>query len=132
MSKITTVFLDVDGTLTDGKIYYDSQNNEMKAFNIKDGLIIYFMARNGYNFVIVTGRESNIVTRRMEELGVSEIYQGISIKDDFIKEYLGTRHLEYEACAYLGDDLNDLMAMKKLKAHKKICINKQGTITCTL
>ena len=110
--KINIVFLDVDGTLTDGKVFYDSCGNEMKAFDIKDGLIISAMVKMGYLFVIVTGRKSEIVKKRMEELGIKEIYQEISKKKQFISEYLKRNDLHYAAYAYIGDDLNDISAMK--------------------
>ncbi len=109
---ISVIFFDVDGTLTDGKIYYDSDGNEMKAFNIKDGLIISAMIKMGYLFVVVTGRKSEIVKKRMEELGVKEIFQGISEKALFVSEYIKKNKLQQAGYAYLGDDLNDISAMK--------------------
>lgn len=111
MSNITHIFMDIDGTLTNGKIYYDSEGRENKAFNIKDGLIISAMGKLGYTFVVVTGRASEIVIKRMTELGVNEIYQEVASKKEFIDNYLKERKIEYENCAYIGDDLNDLCVM---------------------
>ena len=111
--KIKVIFLDVDGTLTDGKVYYDSCGNEMKAFNIKDGLIISAMVKIGYLFIVLTGRKSVIVNQRMEELGIKEVYQEISLKEQFIKEYLERNNLQHIAYAYIGDDINDISAMKR-------------------
>ena len=114
MSNITHIFMDIDGTLTNGIIYYDSEGREYKALNIKDGLVISAMVKMGYTFVVVTGRASKIVIKRMTELGVNEIYQGIASKKDFIDNYLNEREIEYENCAYIGDDLNDLCVMNRM------------------
>ena len=73
--------MDVDGTLTDGKIYMGSSGELMKAFNIKDGCGIHDIAiPNNITPVIITGRESKIVLNRCKELGITEVYQGISNK----------------------------------------------------
>lgn len=112
MKKIKTIFLDVDGTLTDGKVYYDASGNEMKAFHVQDGLILAAMVRQGYRFVVITGRKSEIVTRRMSELGITDVYQGIADKKEFIKEFLLQNAITEDSCGYIGDDLNDLEAMR--------------------
>lgn len=114
MNRITTIFLDIDGTLTDGKLYYNSEGVETKAFNIKDGLIISAMIRQGYKFVVVTGRESSIVDRRMSEIGVTEVYQKVSAKEEFILKYLENTHISEMECCYIGDDLNDVAIMKHM------------------
>lgn len=107
------IFLDVDGTLTDGKIYYNSTGEELKNFNIKDGLIIASMVKMGYKFVIVTGRESSIVDRRMRELGIKMIFQGVSDKCSFIDSLIEHNSVMYGNCCYIGDDLNDYKSMSK-------------------
>lgn len=114
MNRITTIFLDVDGTLTDGKINYNSEGIEVKAFHIKDGLIISAMVKLGYKFVVVTGRESSIVIRRMSELGVNEVFQKVSDKKEFIFKYLENAHISGKECCYIGDDLNDVAIMKHM------------------
>lgn len=112
MDKITTIFMDVDGTLTDGKVYYSDNGEESKAFHIKDGLLISAMVGLGYRFIVVTGRESTVVIKRMNELGVTEVYQRISNKKAFVKRYIENAHISESVCAYIGDDLNDLGVMK--------------------
>lgn len=114
MSKAKTIFLDIDGTLTDGKVYYTSGGDEIKTFDIKDGLIISSMVKLGYVFIIVTGRKSSIVDKRMKELGVEEVYQGVTDKYIFVDEYLKDKKTDYSACVYIGDDLNDVKIMKKM------------------
>ena len=73
--------MDVDGTLTDGKIYTGSNGEVMKAFNIKDGYGIHdILIPNGITPVIITGRTSTIVENRCKELGISDLYQGVKTK----------------------------------------------------
>lgn len=115
MNKIRTIFLDVDGTLTNGQIYYNSNGEEIKAFNIKDGLIISAMRKVGYNFVVITGRQSNLVERRLNELGVYSVFQGVADKEKFADKYIVENNLNYDECAYIGDDLNDIAVMKKTR-----------------
>lgn len=109
---IRYIFLDIDGTMTDGKIYYSSSGDEMKAFNIKDGLMLAAFVRHGINLVVITGRKSSIVSKRMLELGITEVYQGVTNKKIFLKEYMENNELYTGVVGYIGDDLNDLGAMK--------------------
>lgn len=114
MQRIKYFFIDIDGTLTDGKIYYSQTGDEIKAFNIKDGFVISSARKAGFEFVVITGRESMIVEKRMRELGVLEIYQGIKNKRNFFETYTKERMIDYEEICYIGDDLNDLAIMKSV------------------
>ena len=77
MGKIKYLVMDVDGTLTDGKIYMGENGEVMKAFNIKDGYAIsYFLPSNGIIPIVITGRKSKIVENRCKELGITEVHQG--------------------------------------------------------
>ena len=104
--------MDVDGTLTDGKIYMGNEGEVMKAFSIRDGYGIHDIAlKAGIIPVIITGRTSKAVLNRCNELGIVEIHQGISNK---IEKLLSvTRNLS--TVAYIGDDLNDLSCMISVK-----------------
>ncbi|NLV88196.1 MAG: HAD-IIIA family hydrolase [Tissierellia bacterium] len=110
-NKIKMVVMDVDGTLTDGKIYMGKDGEVFKAFNAKDGLRIRQLPKFGIIPVIITGRQSSILTRRAEELGISEVYQGISNKPKVLNTLLDKYGLEYANIAYIGDDENDYTAM---------------------
>lgn len=106
--------MDVDGTLTDGKIYMGKNGEVMKAFNIKDGYAIaHILPKMEIIPVIITGRTSKIVENRAKELGITELYQGIDNKLgvmlDVIRKYKCTK----ENVAYIGDDLPDIQCMKK-------------------
>lgn len=113
LENINTIFLDVDGTLTDGKVYLDNGENEFKAFDVKDGLIIVSALTLNYNVIIMTGRESQVVARRAAELGITEFYQGIRDKQGKMEQLMQKNNFSYQNLAYLGDDLNDLAVMKK-------------------
>ena len=109
---IRLLALDVDGVLTDGRIYYGNDGEELKSFSIKDGLGIKLLQRGGVEVVIITGRSSNIVARRAAELGISEVVQGREDKLSALKEICQAKSLMLEQCAYMGDDLPDLAAVR--------------------
>ena len=79
-AKIRLVFLDVDGVLTDGRIVMNHLGEEVKSFNVRDGLGLKILIEAGIEVAIVTGRKSDVVSRRAEELGIKEIHQGIRDK----------------------------------------------------
>lgn len=104
--------MDVDGTLTDGKIYMGNDGEMMKAFSIKDGYGIHDIAmKAGIIPVIITGRTSQIVLNRCNELGIKEIHQGISNKIEKLLSFT----TDLSKVAYIGDDLNDLSCMIPVK-----------------
>lgn len=111
---IKLIAFDVDGTLTDGKLYVDNQGNQMKAFNVKDGLAISQAIKHGIKVVFITGKQSMIVENRAKELGVQEVRQGVSDKVKELKEILEKYSLRFKEVAYMGDDLLDLEVMKKV------------------
>lgn len=112
MSKIRFLVMDVDGTLTDGKIYMGVNGEVMKAFDIKDGYGIHdILPQIGITPVIITGRNSTIVQNRCKELGISLLYQGVKDKEAKLKEILCEQSAEPSEVAYVGDDLNDLQCM---------------------
>jgi 3-deoxy-D-manno-octulosonate 8-phosphate phosphatase (KDO 8-P phosphatase) len=104
---IKLLVLDVDGCLSDGKLVYSSDGGEAKNFNVKDGLSISTWGKIGHDIAIITGRNSKIVKRRAEELGIKYLYQGIKDKDRVLKELILKLGLEYCEVAAIGDDLND-------------------------
>jgi 3-deoxy-D-manno-octulosonate 8-phosphate phosphatase (KDO 8-P phosphatase) len=104
--------LDVDGVLTDGRIYYGNDGEELKAFNIKDGLGIKALQRSGVRVALITGRTSAIVERRARELGIETVVQGREDKLLALRELCASLDLSLADCAYMGDDLPDLAAVK--------------------
>lgn len=114
LAKIKLLLLDVDGVLTDGRIIYDNQGNELKAFDVKDGHGLKLLQRAGIEIGIITGRKSDLVARRAAELGISILYQGALRKLDPYLEILKDHELSDEQIAYVGDDLIDLPILRRV------------------
>lgn len=115
-SDIKYLLMDVDGTLTDGKIYMGNGGEVFKAFSIKDGYGIHdlLMPRDILP-VIITGRTSKIIENRCAELGITELYQGIYDKIHKMSEVIERMKCDFFNIAYIGDDLNDFECMKVVK-----------------
>lgn len=121
MSKVRLLVLDVDGTLTDGKIYMGSEGELFKAFDVKDGCGIKDILPN-YNIspVVITARESKILIQRCKELNISNLYQNCRDKkqqlDKILKEFsiADNKHYDYSNLAYCGDDILDLQCMQPI------------------
>lgn len=117
-SDIRLLVLDVDGTLTDGKIYMGASGEMMKAFDIKDGCGIHDILpgiNGGILPAIITGRESKILEQRCKELSITYLYQGVADKKEVLNQLLQSLRLEYREVAYIGDDVNDLVCMNVVK-----------------
>ena len=107
--KIKLLVMDVDGTLTDGKIYMGENGEVMKAFNVKDGYAIaHMLPEMGIIPVIITGRKSKIVENRAKEIGITELHQGVRDKLTVLKEVAEKYNASQNEIAYIGDDINDL------------------------
>ena len=113
--SIELIVLDVDGTLTDGKITYTQNGDEIKSFSVKDGLAIASWIKLGKHVAIITGRSSKIVERRANELGISHFYQGIHNKKEVLDNLLKELNLTMENVASMGDDLNDYSMLSASK-----------------
>ncbi len=106
---IKLIVLDVDGTLTDGKIIYDENGNELKNFNVKDGLAIATWTKKlDRQAAIITGRKSKLVEKRAKELGINHLHQGIHNKLEVLQEICKEENIRLSEVAAIGDDLNDL------------------------
>ncbi|WP_035291738.1 HAD-IIIA family hydrolase [Clostridium sp. KNHs214] len=128
--KIKMLIMDVDGTLTDGKIYIGASGEEFKAFNVKDGYGIKLLKLNGIIPAIITGRNSEFVLRRAEELGIEEVFQGIENKLQKYEELKMKYDLIDDEIAYIGDDINDYEILKKVGAKFAVanCVRNLKTI----
>lgn len=116
MDKIKYLIMDVDGTLTDGKIYMGANGELCKVFNVKDGYGIHnLLIPAGIKPIIITGRESDILEYRCKEIGITELYQGIDDKIKKLEEIIKNTNITYAEIAYIGDDINDLSCMIAIK-----------------
>lgn len=115
MSQTIKLFvMDVDGTLTDGKINMGPDGELFKSFNIKDGYAINEMLpAHGIIPAIITGRTSQIVANRAAELHITELHQGKHDKLDTLKALMSKYHCAKENVAYIGDDILDIVCMKE-------------------
>jgi len=112
---IELIILDVDGTLTDGSIIYSNNGEELKNFDVKDGLAVASWTKKlGKKAAIITGRKSQLVERRAKELGITHLYQGFDNKDEILEKILQEENLTWEQTAAIGDDLNDYKMLKKV------------------
>jgi len=110
--SIELIVLDVDGTMTDSRITYSEHGDEIKSFNVKDGLAIASWRKLGKQVAIITGRSSEIVARRAKELHIEHFYQGIHNKKEVLESLLEKLELTMDNVAAIGDDLNDLQMLK--------------------
>lgn len=110
-AKIKIVLFDVDGVLTDGRLVFGDDGQEYKAFNSRDGHGIKMLQRNGVAAGIITGRRSQVVQRRAEDLGIRHVYQGCAEKLPVYRKLLEELKLHPEQTAFVGDDVVDLPIM---------------------
>jgi len=112
LAFIQLLVTDCDGVLTDGRIYYGSNGGEYKAFFARDGKGLKMVQDEGIICAIITGRDSPMVDHRARELGITEVYQGISDKSVVLNKLMEKYDLEPKETAYIGDDINDLGALR--------------------
>ncbi len=113
-SKIKLLILDVDGVLTDGKITYTESGEEIKSFNVKDGLGIKLLQKAGIEVAIISGRKSKVTEIRANELGIEKIFQGIADKKEIFNELINELKITKEETAFIGDDFNDVLLLKEV------------------
>jgi 3-deoxy-D-manno-octulosonate 8-phosphate phosphatase (KDO 8-P phosphatase) len=110
--KIRLVCFDVDGTLTDGRLYFDSEGRELKAFHVHDGQGIRLLEDAGIPVAFITARASTIAQKRAEDLRLTHIFIGVKDKAQCLRDLCAQLNLQPQQVAYMGDDLPDLAAMR--------------------
>lgn len=105
---IRLLVLDVDGVLTDGRLHYGPSGEEWKVFHVQDGLALVESQRVGLQIAVLSARASAAVSRRMADLGVREVHQGVANKAEFLADLIRRLGLTPAEVAYMGDDLQDL------------------------
>ncbi len=114
LKKIQMVLLDVDGVLTSGEIIYNDSGEQTKVFNVKDGVGIRLLKAAGIQVGIITGRKSDALRHRCENLGIDLLFDGIHQKDKTLEQISASTGIPAEAIAFVGDDLPDLPVMKRV------------------
>ena len=111
---IKLLILDVDGVLTDGKLYISDKGVETKSFHVRDGIGLKLLLDNEIDIAIISGRKSQATTKRLRDIGIKHAYYGIADKIKPFDELKKKLHLKNENIAYVGDDLPDLSVMQKV------------------
>lgn len=108
------IITDIDGVWTDGSMYYDQIGNELKRFHTYDSAGVLFARIMCIPVAIVTGESTEIVARRAKKLNINYLYQGVKNKIIVIEELLAELQIGFQDCAFIGDDLNDLLLLQKV------------------
>ena len=112
--KLKLLILDVDGVLTDGKLFFDNSGNEYKSFHARDGHGIKLLRQTGVEVAVISGRKSSSVALRMKSLGIEHVYQGHEDKRAAFNELIEKIGIIPEQAAYMGDDVLDLPIMMRV------------------
>ncbi len=110
--KVKLLLMDCDGVLTDGRLYFSANGEELKVFNVKDGQGIVSWHKAGFISGIISGRDSSIVNKRATELGISHIRQGSRDKTQCFAEILKEENISEDEVAFIGDDIGDIDLLK--------------------
>lgn len=111
--RVRLMIFDVDGVLTDGRLYYNEAGEEMKSFGALDGHGIRMLIASGVDVAILTGRTSGIVAHRAENLGIGRVLQGVEDKGAAFQSLAAELDLEPGHCGYMGDDVMDLPVLRR-------------------
>ena len=109
--NITTFVFDMDGVLTDGTVLLLENGLQARTMNIKDGLALQMALRNGFRVAIISGGNSQPVERRLNKLGVKDVYMLVGDKKAFVDNYISEHKLKWEELLFMADDLPDLALM---------------------
>jgi 3-deoxy-D-manno-octulosonate 8-phosphate phosphatase (KDO 8-P phosphatase) len=112
--KIKLLIMDVDGVLTDGRIYYNAQGEESKSFYVQDGLGLKLLQSTGVRLAIISGRADRCVEHRAQALGIDFYFGGIHNKQEALNQLLEQAAVSLEECAFIGDDLIDLPVLRRV------------------
>lgn len=109
--KVKLLAMDVDGTLTNGKVYYSAKGEELKIFSIRDGMGIELLKQSGIELAVITSENSNIVKARASKLNIKHVFLGSRNKKIALEELAEKQNLSLENIAFIGDDINDIHAL---------------------
>lgn len=113
-ARVRLLVLDVDGVLTDGRLYYGARGETLKVFNVRDGLGLKLLAAAGITVAVISGRRSGMTARRCRELGVRHLLQGVEDKLAAFHRLRGRLGMSSSVCACVGDDVPDVPLMREV------------------
>ncbi|GAB4136186.1 MAG: HAD hydrolase family protein [Planctomycetota bacterium] len=114
LSRIELLLLDVDGVLTDGRIWFDPEGREYKSFHVQDAAGLAYWHRCGGLSGFLSGRGGHVVEMRARQLGIHEVHLGAKNKEEILDEILARRGIAENRVAYVGDDLLDLPVLRRV------------------
>lgn len=114
LTNVKAFVFDVDGVLTDGSVTLMPDGEQVRIMNIKDGYALQLAIKKGYKIAIISGGRSEMVRKRLNGLGITDVYLGISDKTDAFKEFLEIYELNASNILYMGDDIPDHEVMKRV------------------
>jgi 3-deoxy-D-manno-octulosonate 8-phosphate phosphatase (KDO 8-P phosphatase) len=114
LSKITTFIFDYDGVMTDGTVYMDSNGDPLRTSNVKDGYALQLASKLGYHVAVISGAIVTNITKRLNSLGVKDVFTGAADKVGVLEDYMKQYQLSPEQIAFMGDDIPDLRVMQKV------------------
>ncbi len=111
LEQLKYFVIDVDGTMTDGGVYFDEEGRESKKFCTRDAAAFFVAHYLGIEIIVITGRESLAAKKRLTELKVDHLFQAVRDKKQFLRKFMDDHKISQEELGYIGDDLNDFPAM---------------------
>ncbi len=107
LHNITTFIFDFDGVLTDGKVLLVDDNEQLRSSNVKDGYALQYAVKKGYKIAVISGGYSKTMTKRMNSLGITDVFLGIDNKIETYEKYLLDNNIRKDQVLYMGDDIPD-------------------------
>lgn len=114
LTRVKAFIFDVDGVLTDGSVTLMPDGEQVRVMNIKDGYALQLAVKKGYKVAIISGGRSEMVRKRLNGLGITDVYLGVQDKVDAYKEYIEINGLQPHEILYMGDDMPDYEVMKRV------------------
>ena len=114
LTKVNTFIFDYDGVMTDGTVYMDSNGDPLRTSNVKDGYALQLVSKLGYHVAVITGAVVTNITKRLNMLGVKDVFTGVPDKVVKLEEYMKANGLKEEQIVYMGDDIPDIRVMQRV------------------
>jgi len=114
LAKVTTFIFDYDGVMTDGTVYMDSNGDPLRTSNVKDGYALQLASKLGYHVAVISGAVVTNITKRLNMLGVNDVFIGVPDKIVKLEEYMQANGLKEEQIVYMGDDIPDIRVMQRV------------------
>ena len=114
LKNVTTFIFDYDGVMTDGTVYMDSNGDPLRTSNVKDGYALQLVSKLGYHVAVITGAVVTNITKRLNMLGVNDVFTGVPDKVVKLEEYMKANGLKEEQIVYMGDDIPDIRVMQRV------------------